>query len=73
MKKIGNPIFWYISIFVFTARKLSQSKDFLCFPNVQIWVFKIKNIDNFKDEKISDFKTVSVSQSKNLLDWKLVV
>ena len=23
---------------------------------------------NFKDEKISDFKTVSVSQSKNLLD-----
>ena len=29
--------------------------------------------DNFKDEKISDFKTVSVSQSKNVLDWKLVV
>ena len=29
--------------------------------------------DNFKDKKISDFKTVSVSQRKNLLDWKLVV
>ena len=29
--------------------------------------------DNFKDEKISDFKIVSVSQRKNLLDWKLVV
>ena len=29
--------------------------------------------DNFKDEKISDFKTVSVSQRKNLLDWKLLV
>ena len=29
--------------------------------------------DNFKDEKISDFKTVSVSESKNLLDSKLVV
>ena len=24
--------------------------------------------DNFKEEKISDFKNVSVSQSKNLLD-----
>ena len=31
------------------------------------------NFDNFKDEKISDFKIVSVSQSKNLLDLKLVV
>ena len=28
---------------------------------------------NFKDEKLPEFKTVSVSQSKNLLDWKLVV
>ena len=30
--------------------------------------FHPAKIDNFKDEKISDFKTVSVSQSKNLLD-----
>ena len=29
--------------------------------------------DNFKDEKISDYKTVSDSQDKNLLDWKLLV
>ena len=30
--------------------------------------FHLAKFDNFKDEKISDFKTVSVSQSKNLLD-----
>ena len=35
--------------------------------------FHLAKFDNFKDEKISDFKTVSVSQRKNLLDWKLVV
>ena len=35
--------------------------------------FHPANFDNFKDEKISEFKTVSVSQSKNLLDRKLVV
>ena len=35
--------------------------------------FHPAKFDNFKDEKISDFKTVSVSQSKNLLDSKLVV
>jgi len=29
--------------------------------------------DNFKDEPLKPFKTVSVSQSKNLLDWKLLV
>ena len=35
--------------------------------------FHPAKFDNFKDEKISDFKTVSVLQRKNLLDWKLVV
>ena len=30
--------------------------------------FQTAKFDNFKDEKISDFKTVSVSQRKNLLD-----
>ena len=35
--------------------------------------FHPAKFDNFKDEKISDFKTVSASQRKNLLDWKLVV
>ena len=30
--------------------------------------FQPAKFDNFKDEKISDFKTVSVSQRKNLLD-----
>ena len=30
--------------------------------------FHPTKFDNFKDEKISDFKTVSVSQRKNLLD-----
>ena len=33
--------------------------------------FHPAKFDNFKDEKISDYKTVSVAQSKNLLDWKL--
>ena len=37
---------------------LKRKKDF----------FHPAKFDNFKDEKISDFKTVSVSQSKNLLD-----
>ena len=31
-------------------------------------IFHPAKFDNFKDEKISDFKTVSVSQRKNLLD-----
>ena len=35
--------------------------------------FHPAKFDNFKDEKISAFKTVSVSQRKNLLDSKLVV
>ena len=30
--------------------------------------FQPAKFDNFKNEKISDFKTVSVSQRKNLLD-----
>ena len=30
--------------------------------------FHPAKFDNFKDEKISDFKTVSVSQRKNLLN-----
>ena len=36
-------------------------KDFKIF-------FHPAKFDNFRDEKISDFKTVSVSQRKNLLD-----
>ena len=35
--------------------------------------FHPAKFDSFKDEAISAFKTVSVSQSKNLLDWKLLV
>ena len=48
-----------------------------CYCTCILREFKIffhpAKFDNFKDEKISDFKTVSVSQRKNLLDWKLVV
>jgi len=33
-------------------------------------LFHPAKFDNFKDEKISDYKTVFVAQSKNLLDWK---
>ena len=34
--------------------------------------FHPAKFDSFKYEKISDYKTVSVAQSKNLLDWKLL-
>ena len=30
--------------------------------------FHPAKFDNFKDERISDYKTVSVAQSKNMLD-----
>ena len=35
-----------------------------------IWrlYFHPAKFDNFKDEKMSDYKTVSVAQNKNLLD-----
>ena len=39
--------------------------------NVNRIFFHAAKYDNFKDEKISDYKTVSVAQSKNLLDRKL--
>jgi len=41
-----------------------------CLFLTTIWrlYFHPANIDNFKDEKMSDYKTVSVAQSKNLLD-----
>ena len=37
-----------------------------------IWrlYFHPAKFDNFKDEKMSDYKTFSVAQSKNLLDLK---
>ena len=34
--------------------------------------FHPAKFDNLKDEKILDYKTVSVAQSKKLLDWKLL-
>ena len=40
---------------------------YLHLRDTKIFFHPVK-FDNFKDEKISDFKTVSVSQSKNLLD-----
>ena len=36
-----------------------------CYPED---IFHPANFDNFKYEKISDYKTVSVAQSRNLLD-----
>ena len=32
--------------------------------------FHPAEFENFKDEKMPEYKTVSVAQSKNLLDWK---
>ena len=36
-------------------------------PTIQVILYPAK-FDNFKDENISDYKTVSVAQSKKLLD-----
>ena len=36
-------------------------------------IFLSAKVNSFKDGKISDYKTVAVAQSKNLLDWKLLV
>ena len=60
------------------AKKIKQAK-FCCILNVDREVLFIEvsggyiffhpaKFDNFKDEKISDYKTVSVALSKNLLD-----
>ena len=38
---------------------------FKCYPGD---IYHLAKFDNFKDEKISDYKTVSVSQSKDLLE-----
>ena len=58
-------------------RSLMEYHVVECYCTCILYDFKIffhlAKFDNFKDEKISDFKTVSVSQRKNLLDWKLVV
>ena len=40
--------------------------------NSKLFFYPAK-VDSFKDEIISDYKTVSLAQSKNLLDWKLLV
>ena len=42
-----------------------------CLFLTTIWrlYFHPANIDNFKDEKMSDYKTVSVSQSKNSVSF----
>ena len=45
--------------------------NFLC--AIRRIFFHPAKFDNFKDEKISDYKTVSVAQSKILLDQKLMV
>ena len=33
-------------------------------------IFYLQSFDNCKDKKMSDYKSVSVTQSKNLQDWK---
>ena len=48
-------------------RPHSGRLSYLHHRNCKLFFHPVK-FDNFKDEKISDFKTVSVSQSKNLLD-----
>ena len=67
---IANMIWWILSIDNWVPH--SGMLLNLHHRNSKIF-FRPAKFDNFKDEKISAFKTVSVSQSKNLLDWKLVV
>ena len=63
-------IYWSPSIRDWVLR--SGMLFYLHHINSKIFFHPAK-FDNFKDEKISSFKTVSVSPSKNLLVWKLVV
>ena len=74
-RKLGNRCFcWNPSI---KDRVLcSGMLLYLHHRNSKLFFHPAK-IDNFKDEKIikkyKNYKTVTVAQSKNLLDWKLVV
>ena len=47
----------------------NQNREYLLTAIWRIYFHPAK-FDNFKDEKMSDYKTVSITQSKNLLDWK---
>ena len=55
----------YISFTFSNLRPLSLERK-----TVFIHKNKIHKFDNFKDEKMSDCKTASAAQSKNLLDRK---
>ena len=76
---LTGPIVWFkktvTHLLLYTVANVSSffwNRGYLHHINFKIFFHPAK-FDNFKDEKISNFKTVSVSQSKNLLDWKLVV
>ena len=63
---------WYfVSIFVLTQMKTGKCL-FMRYLLTAIWrlYFHPAKFDNFKVETMSDYKTVSVARSKNLLDWK---
>ena len=73
-------LFWWIF-----RGTLCFSREENLTQNYILWRFKIHKhtssqwrlffhpakFDNFKDKKITDYKIVSVAQSKNLQDWKL--
>jgi hypothetical protein len=48
----------------------NENREVLVYLLTAIWrlYFYPAKFDNFKDEKMPDYKTVSVAQSKNLLD-----
>ena len=66
------PSFYRLELSISNWELCGEMRLYLHHRNSKIFFHPAK-FDNFKDEKISDFKTVSVSQRKNLLDWKLVV
>ena len=71
----ANSIYFFLENKIclnFFYFQLNVDREVL-FIEASLWAlrkicFHPAKFDNFKDEKISDFKTVSVSQRKNLLD-----
>ena len=55
---------------MFLSIKINENREVLVSTSIWRIYFHPAKFDNFKDEKMSDYKTVSVAQSKNLLNWK---
>ena len=67
LHKCGATLHWRPIPLNFVEKSKKSLKRKKRFMVNKYFFFQIALFENFKDEKISDFKTVSVSQSKNLL------